>query len=372
MGQYTKIDDASSHFQTKLYNSNNGYEVSVVNGRNSELKPDILWVKNLTQDAGGNDYDHNLIDSSRGVTKTLWPNSNAAEMTASQSNYDLKSFDTDGFTNQAPENTNALGGGDRQKVAWQWKVNGGTTSTITTSGSPTTTVQVNTNAGISIVTWAGADTSNKAIYHGLGQTPDMIIVRNRTRVEDWSVFHREMGGPVDRFRANHGGLRMNEADSVNLTGTTLYRASPNYDYFEVGSDYRMNGNYPLVAYVFARSQGFSHFGRYKGNGQSAGNGPFVWCGFKPNWVMIKPNSGGTAHWLMYDSERSPTNVMDDYLAANTNSVQGTSSTQQIDFVSNGFKIRGNNVTNFANTNYIFWAMAEAPFVSGTGVPTTAK
>ena len=369
MGQYTKIDDASSHFQSKLY-TGAGANTVVVNGRNSELKPDLLWIKN--KEAA---YAHFLVDSNRGISYAqngnanapyLEPNSNAAEN--NNQNW-MSSVNTDGFTTGISEHINS--NANSSFIAWQWKVNGGTTAS-NTDGDVTTTVQVNANAGMSIVTWAGANTSNKEIGHGLGQSPDMIIVRNRTRVEDWSVFHREMGGPVNRFRSNSGGLRMNETDAVNLTGTTLYRASPTTSVFEVGSDYRSNGNYPLVAYVFARSQGFSHFGRYKGNGQSAGNGPFVWCGFKPKWVMIKPNSGGVAHWLMYDSVRSPTNVMDDYLAANTNSVQGTSSTQQIDFVSNGFKIRGNNVTNFANTNYIFWAMAEAPFVSGTGVPTTAK
>ena len=369
MGQYTKIDDASSHFQSKLY-TGAGANTVVVNGRNSELKPDLLWIKN--KEAA---YAHFLVDSNRGISYAqnssnapyLEPNSTAVEN--NNQNW-MSSVNTDGFTTGISEHINSNSGSCF--IAWQWKVNGGTTSTITNSGSPTTTVQVNANAGMSIVTWNGADTSNKTIYHGLGQTPDMIIIRNRTRVENWGIFHREMGGPVDRFRGNHGGLIWDDTSAVNLSATTLFRASPNYDYFEVGSDLRNNGDYPFVAYVFARSQGFSHFGRYKGNGQSAGNGPFVWCGFKPKFIIIKPNSGGVAHWLIFDSEMSNSNVMDDYLAVNTTSNRGASSTVQIDFVSNGFKIRGNNVTNFANTNYIFMAWAEAPFVSGTGVPTTAK
>jgi hypothetical protein len=370
MGQYTKIDDASSHFQIINWTGNTTTPRDITHTGNSELKPDIHWAKTI--DSAGT--DHRLYDSNRGLgtERSLQPNSNAAEATGTTYGI-ISHFLTNGFTTAAggtnDDNYNENG---KKHIAFSWKVNGGTTSTITTSGSPTTTVQVNAAAGISIVTWDGADTSNKTIYHGLGQTPEFIIVRNRTRTEDWSVFHRSMRGENGRSDGNTGGLRLNETDAVNLNATTLYRATPNYDYFEVGSDYRMNGNYPLVAYVFANSQGFSHFGDYKGNGQTNGNGPYVWCGFKPKWLMIKPNSGGVAHWFMHDSVRSPTNVMDDYLAANTNSVQGTSSTLNIDFVSNGFKIRGNNNTNFANTNYIFWAMAEAPFVSGTGVPTTAK
>ena len=369
MGQYTKIDDASSHFQVVKWTGNTTTPRDITHTGNSDLKPDIHWAKNLESDG----TDHRLYDSNRGLgTETsLQPNSNAAEATGTTYGI-LSHFLTNGFTTAAGgSNDDNYNENNSDFVAFSWKVNGGTTAS-NTDGDVTSTVQVNANAGVSIVTWAGANTNNKTIGHGLGQSPDMIIIRNRTRTEDWGVFHREMGGPVDRFRSNSGGLRLNETDAVNLNATTLFRASPTTSVFEVGSDYRNNGNYPLVAYVFARSQGFSHFGRYKGNGNSAGNGPFVWCGFKPKWVMIKPNSGGTAHWYMHDSVRSPTNVMDDYIAANTNSVQGTSSTLRIDFVSNGFKIRGNNNTNFANTNYIFWAMAEAPFVSGTGVPTTAK
>jgi hypothetical protein len=369
MGQYTKIDDASSHFQIINWTGNTTTPRDITHTGNSDLKPDIHWGKTVNS-AG---TDHRIYDSNRGLgtERSLQPNSNNPEATGTTYGI-ISHFLTDGFTTAAggtnDDNYNENG---KNHIAFSWKVNGGTTAS-NTDGDVTTTVQVNQNAGISIVTWGGANTNNKDIGHGLGQSPDMILIRNRTRTEDWGVFHREMGGSVDRFRSNSGGLRLNETDAVNLSATTLFRASPTTSVFEVGSDYRNNGDYPFVAYVFARSQGFSHFGRYKGNGQSAGNGPFVWCGFKPNWVMIKPNSGGVAHWFMHDSVRSPTNVMDDYLAANTNSVQGTSSTLQIDFVSNGFKIRGNNNTNFANTNYIFWAMAEAPFVSGTGVPTTAK
>ena len=368
MGQYTKIDDASSHFQSKLY-TGAGANTVVVNGRNSELKPDLLWIKNKEAS-----YAHFLVDSNRGISYAqnssnapyLETNSNAVEN--NNQNW-MQSVNTDGFTTGISEHINS--NANSSFIAWQWKVNGGTTAS-NTDGDVTTTVQVNANAGMSIVTWAGANTNNKNIGHGLGQSPDMIIVRNRGRVENWGVFHREMGGPVDRFRANSGGLILDDTSAVNLSATTLFRASPTTSVFEVGSDYRNNGGYNFVAYVFARSQGFSHFGRYKGNGQSAGNGPFVWCGFKPKFIIIKPNSGGVAHWLIQDSEMSNSNVMDDYLAVNTTSNRGASSTIQIDFVSNGFKIRGNNVTNFANTNYIFMAWAEAPFVSGTGVPTTAK
>ena len=203
MGQYTKIDDASSHFQSKLY-TGAGANTVVVNGRNSELKPDLLWIKN--KEAA---YAHFLVDSNRGISYAqnssnapyLEPNSNAAEN--NNQNW-MSSVNTDGFTTGISEHINS--NANSSFIAWQWKVNGGTTAS-NTDGDVTTTVQVNANAGMSIVTWAGANTNNKDIGHGLGQSPDMIIVRNRTRAEDWGVFHREMGGPVDRFRSNSGGLR---------------------------------------------------------------------------------------------------------------------------------------------------------------------
>ena len=248
---YTTIDDPSAHFHTQLYNSNNGYAVSVVNDANAgDFKPDLLWVKSRS-DIGGYEISHNLIDSSRGVTKTLFSDTTAAETTASQSNYDLTSFDTDGFTNGAPESTNSLGGGNLGKVAWQWKINGGTTST-NTDGDINTTVQVNQTAGQSIVLYSPSNATARTIGHGLGAVPKFIIIRARTRVENWHVFH---------YSAGTGGITLDTGNAYN-NNAVLGDALPSSTVYKVGTDYRMNGNYSYVGYFFANVQGYSKFGKY--------------------------------------------------------------------------------------------------------------
>ena len=363
---YTTIDDSSQYFHIQLYTSNNGYEVSVVNDAHyGDFKPDILWVKSRYT-IGGYDYNHNLIDSSRGVTKTLWPDDDDVEMTATQSNYDLKSFDTDGFTNGAPEYTNSLGGGNLGKVAWQWKVNGGTTAS-NTDGDVTSTVQVNQTAGIGIATWAGSNGTPKDIGHGLGVEPDLIIIRNRTRAETWWTYFKVMG---------HGGNGLNELYTYNTTSTALVTGADS-SVFGVGTDYGVNGNWIYVAWYFKAIKGFSKFGKYTGTGGDYNTDPFVWCGFKPAFVMIKDTSQQT-NWIMFDSARNPYNVADLKLGSNKPNAEngsdfGNSSQNNIDMLSNGFKLlTGNTDTNVSGDVYVFVAFAENPFVTSSGVPGTAR
>ena len=190
---YTTIDDPSAHFHTQLYTSNNGYNVSVVNDANAgNFKPDFLWVKSRS-DIGGYAISHNLIDSSRGVTKTLFSDTTAAESTASQSNYDLQSFDTDGFTTGAPESTNSLGGGAVGKVAWQWKANGGTTTSVSESSyNAGGTYQKNETAGFSIVSYTGIDTVGE-VTHGLTTQPQVVIVKRKDDTGAWATYHESAG-----------------------------------------------------------------------------------------------------------------------------------------------------------------------------------
>jgi len=361
---YTTIKDSSQFFHTQLYTSNNGYAVSVVNDANfGDFKPDILWVKSRYT-IGGYDYDHNLIDSSRGKTKTLWPNANNTEFTASQSNYDLTSFDTDGFTNGAPESTNSLGGGNLGKVAWQWKINGGTTSTDT-NGDIDTTVQVNQTAGQSIVLYSPSNNTARTIGHGLGAVPKFIIIRARTRVENWHVFH---------YSAGTGGITLDTGNAYN-NNTVLGDALPTSTVYKLGTDFRMNGNYSYVGYFFTDVQGYSKFDKYTGNGNA--NGPFVYTGFKPALLLIKEKDG-TEPWVMYDTARNPFNVTDLKLspqhinAENDISALGAAQYNTVDILSNGFKLRSNNgATNGSGNTFVYAAWAESPFVAG-GVPTTAR
>ena len=141
MGKYTAIDDPSAYFQCELYTGNSSTNAITFSG-NSDMKPDLVWQKR--RDAG---YYHRLWDSNRGVTKYLASNDSIAEATFGY----VSSFDTDGITFGSSDQSVNVNGGSY--VLWNWKANGGTTSS-NTDGSKTATVQANQDAGFSIVTYA--------------------------------------------------------------------------------------------------------------------------------------------------------------------------------------------------------------------------
>jgi hypothetical protein len=345
---YTNIDDPSAYFQTLLWTGNSTDGRALTNDGNSDLQPDWVWLKN--RNAG---YNHFLQDSSRGNTKVLRSDSTAAESTATNM---VESFDTNGFTvgfdgSQVPNfNGNTF-------VAWQWKANGGTTST-NTDGDINSTVQVNQDAGFSIVTDSPTNNTARSIGHGLGVAPQVVIRRARTRVESWRVFHSAAGST--------GGLTLNQNYTYN-SSTTLFTGVTSTT-FGVGTDFSVNGNYSYVSYCFAEKQGYSKFGKYVGNGNA--DGAFVYTGFKPEFVIVK-RSDSANNWIITDNARG-INGANPRLYADLEDAEG-SAADYIDHLSNGFKIRTSaGSMNTSGGTYIYMAFAENPFVTSTGIPTTAR
>jgi hypothetical protein len=343
---YTTIDDPSAYFQTDLYTGTGSSLANTFDG-NSDMQPDWVWIKERNGAA-----DHALYDSSRGVQKQLESNTTTAETTEATG---LTAFGSDGFTVGALAQVNTS---SDTYVAWAWKANAGTTAS-NTDGDITSTVQVNSDAGFSIVTDSPPNNTARSIGHGLGVAPQVIIRRARNRVENWRVFHSAAGST--------GALTLDGTDAYNssivlFTGVTSTT-------FGVGTDFSVNGNFNYISYCFAEVQGYSKFGSYKGN--SSTDGTFVYLGFKPRWLMIKSTQAGMS-WDIIDSTISTSNVMDDYFTANTSDPQGTSVTKNVDFLSNGFKWRYNNNTNFSDHTYIYMAFSENPFVTSTGIPATAR
>jgi len=348
---YTSIDDPSAYFQVKTYSGNGTDNTAITNDGNSNLQPDWWIVKRRAGGTSG----HAVYDSTRGVTKRL--NTNLANAEDTQSDR-IKSFDTNGFTLGTNEQANASGS---TYVAWQWKCNGGTTSSNTT-GTITSTVQANSDAGFNIVTYTG-NGSNSNFAHGMSEQPDMVIVKNRDSVANWCVWHKgltssyyvkwddsisEQTGPWDGLDPSSAVVYVYSGGLVNASG----------------SDY--------VAYIFKSKQGYSKFGKYTGNGNA--EGPFVYLGFKPAFVIIK-NKDRVSNWVMYDTKREPFNVMVKELQPNTTAVENDDSPySNIDFLSNGFKLRGTgyNANLASGEEFIYMAFAENPFVTSTGIPTTAR
>ena len=355
---YTTIDDPSAYFQTALYTGGNGSNntpIDVTNSGNSDLQPDWVWIKRRDGAAS-----HGLFDSSRGVNKILNSDTTDTEVTGETDLLD--EFKTDGFglgANTGSENVNK---GGTSYVAWQWKANGGTTAS-NTDGSITSTVQANTTAGFSIVTWSGNTTAGATIGHGLGVAPHYVQVKRLDRDGDaWRGFWEPLG--------NEKYLELNATDGSQDSTTGAWNdTSPTSSVFSMGSAAGINGG-NMVAYCFAPIQGYSKFGSYTGNGNA--DGPMVFCGFKPAWVMIKRTDSANS-WTIRDSKRSTFNVMQKSLFADLNNAESDSSNYNFDFLSNGFKQRNSNgIDNASGGTYIYMAFAESPFVSSEGVPTTAR
>jgi len=347
---YTTIDDPSAHFQIALYTGNQTGRSITYDG-NSNMQPDWLWGKSRS-----NSDAPTAIDSSRGVGNVLTPSATEAEGTG-QSQY-VTSFNSDGFGLGTDGGMNR---NDYTYVSWGWKANGGTTSS-NSDGSITSTVQANTTAGFSIVTYTGTG-SNATIGHGLGATPHWIILKERNADDNWSVFHTSVG--------NAGKLRLNGTNATITASTIFNNTSPTSSVYTTGTDGELNGS--MVAYCFTEIQGYSKFGKYTGNGSQ--DGTFVYTGFKPAWIMAK-RTDAAKNWYIADSTRSPINVNKAFLVANSNDAEDTSgdaTDSYFDILSNGFKLRQDfSHLNASGAEHVYMAFAESPFVSSKGVPTTAR
>ena len=343
---YTTIDDPSEFFTTTLYTGNGSDAHSITNSANSgNFKPDWLWTKNRT----GTARNHSIFDSNRGVQKYVYANTNDSEATVSSS---LQSFDTNGFTVGTSTQLNPDG---NSMVAWQWKANGGTTSS-NSDGDITATVQANTTAGFSIMTWTSNNADNQTIGHGLGAAPEVFWVKIRDATGSWYCYFKAAGA-THYLRLNSDGAKV---DNV-IWGDT----HPTSSVITVDTN-SLSGSTPtVVSYAFKEVKGYSKFGSYTGNNST--NGTFVYTGFKPAWLMVKRTSD-TANWDITTAAISQ-NQIDERLRANLTNAEESSG--YIDFLSNGFKMRNTNSSQ-NNGTYIYMAFAEHPFVSSKGVPVTAR
>ena len=342
---YTTIDKSSLHFNTKFY-TGTGSELAVTG---VGFKPDWTWIKSRSAT-----YDHTLYDVVRGATKQLYSNQTNGQYTEAQG---LKSFDSDGFTN----GTDAKGNNNGSTyVSWNWLAGGSQGSSNTDGSINTTYTSVNTTAGFSICQWEGTG-ANATIGHGLGVVPKMYIVKNVDATNDWNVYHHSIG--------NTHRLFLNTTQAAEDNASAWNDTSPTSSVFSVSTNTNVNqSGSTMIAYVFAEKTGFSKFGSYTGNGNA--DGTFIYTGFKPALIIIKKDA--TDSWFMYDNKRGDINPNAKGLTAESNAVEETSG-KEIDFVSNGVKIRNsNNSINTSGSTYIYMAFAEAPLVGSNNIPATAR
>ncbi len=313
----------------------------------------FVWMK--VRDAVGS---HHSNDSSNGAFNRLVPNlTNAMAFR----NGSLSKFLKGG---QAIGDNTAINNLGNSYVSWNWVANGGTTAS-NGNGSITSTVQANTTAGFSIVQYSGNSGSAGTIGHGLSAKPEWIIVKDLdASVYAWMVYHKSSG--ATKY------LQLNATDGESTLSTIWNNTEPTNSVFSIGTNGSVNsGTNNYIAYVWHSVDGFSKFEKYTGNGST--DGTFVYTGFAPRFLIIK-RINTTGGWFMWDTERQRFNPNGTYLEAQRDSAEDVqNSTVYIDFVSNGFKIRGtSSALNTSSSTYAYMAFAEHPFVGDGTSPVTAR
>ena len=302
------------------------------------FQPDWTWIKGRSGAT-----DHGVYDAVRGVQKQLESNTTDAETTETTG---LTAFGSDGFTVGALAQLNTS---SATYIGWNWKANGAGSSN--TQGSITSTVSASTTAGFSIVTYTGTG-ANATVGHGLGAVPSMYIVKKRSAGGDnWAIYHISTG--------NTNFLRLdttNAAQTFNLWQDT----TPTSSVFYLSSDVGINGSgATFVAYCFAPIAGYSAFGSYTGNGST--DGPFIFTGFRPRYVLIK-RTDSSNNWVIQDTSRDTYNVSEKDLYADTAGAEATYAAEKTDILSNGFKQRQTGASmNASGGTYIYMAFCESPF-----------
>lgn len=334
------IKRPNQHFDISLW-TGNGPSSQNITGLN--FQPDLVWVKNRSSTR-----KHNAYDSVRGTSKRLVPDDSAAEDTVAG----VTSFNSNGFTvgEEGDVNANTL-----TFVGWNWKA-GGSSTTVNTSGTISSNVSVNTTAGFSIVTYTGNSTSGATIGHGLSSTPKFVMIKGRSNAYAWIGQHGSL--------ANTGAIFWSTNDAFTVNSVYWNNTSPNSSVVTLGNTVSVNeSGQTFVAYCWAEVEGFSRFGSYTGNAST--NGPFVYTGFKPEFVMIK-RTNATGSWVTFDAARNTYNVTNNTLYPDLVNAE-ESGVMLIDFVSNGFKLKSSavNEINASGSTYVYMAFAETPFKYAT-------
>ena len=347
---YTTISKSTEYFNTVLYS---GDDATTRNITGFGFQPDWIW--NKARSAAYNNY---LIDAVRGSPgKVLMSNLNAAEDSDSGFQNSFKGFVADGHTIGQVSGYEVNDSGVNY-VEWGWRA--GTTSGLSGGTITPSSYSINTTSGFGIYKYTGTGSAG-TIAHGLGKVPKMIIVKPTSTTGSWVCYHVKIG--------NDKGIVLN-SDAAEYSNTNWNTTTPTNSLFSLrgGGDVNTNG-VTYIAYVFAEIPGYSRISSYKGQAGAGGQYPFIYTGFKPTFLLMKP-SNATGNWFIFDSKREGYNVLNDYLLPNQNIAEVTN--HRFDLTSNGFKLRTSNAGwNGSGTNYIYMAFGQS-VVGSNNIPVTAR
>jgi hypothetical protein len=340
------IADPSNHFDTKLWTGNDT-DGRAITGYN--FQPDWVWIKSRS-----GAYSHSLTDAVRGVGKYMQTNTTDTQVNGPGAFGSTLAFTSDGYTldNGTSDNLYVNAGGETY-VGWALKANGSGSSN--TDGSITSTVSANPTAGFSIVKYTGNATVGATVGHGLGAVPKMFVVKPMDAVEGWAVYHSGIG--------NTGGVYWNQNIAVDTGDYYWNNTTPTSSVFTLHDHVLNNGSgNNMIAYCFAEVEGFSKFTSYEGNAST--DGPFINCGFRPSFVLIK-NIDAAEDWWIQDAAREPFNGGNMARISPNSSAAESDNVAWFDFVSNGLKIRYNAGGINSSGTHIVMAFAESPFKTAT-------
>ena len=335
------IEDGSDYFTPVLYSGNSSTQSITGVG----FQPDLVWTKDR------NSYVHvTAVDAVRGAPLDLFT---SAQNGDSNDHNGLTAFTADGFNLGSSTNHNVTG---HSYVAWNWLA-GNSTST-NTSGSVNSTVSVNTTAGFSIVGFTSPSSGSFTMGHGLGASPDLIIMKRRASSSNWGIFHSAVCTSEDNYFIFNSNALISYTDfwGAALPTSTVFGAN-------VGAS--AIANEAMIAWCWRAVEGYSAFGKYTGNGST--DGTFVYTGFRPAYILVKSSSGASNNiqWNVYDTTRGTFNPIDEYTLVSTPDVESNSASTyyKADILSNGFKLRASGVygVNQNNCVYAYAAFAENPF-----------
>lgn len=312
------IADASAYFQTALYTGNGGTQ-SVYTNNGTTFQPDLVIVKDRSATR-----NWTWVDSVRGATKEIWSDLSNVESTNANG---VSSINSNGFTVGNSAWVNSSG---ENFVAYMFKK--GATS------------------GLDIVTFTAPASGNFTVPHSLGVAPAMVIVKARNLFAGWWLWHQSLANNTTAY------VQLNSTAAAT-TYSTMWGTGNTSTNLGMTAGGACPANYQCVAYAFAEVPGFSKFGSYTGNGSA--DGPFVYTGFKPAFVMLKDITQAQ-RWYIHDNAREPTNQMGSELSPGLNYAEGNLGAQ-IDFLSNGFKLRDSGNANTSGDTIIYAAFAEQPF-----------
>ena len=343
------IVNGASYMDATLY-TGTGAVATINNGTGSgnnplgkTFQPDLVWIK--SRSAATN---NNLFDSVRGATNYLISNSQNAQSTNANS---LTAFNSSGFTLGSDAGSVGVNISGNTYVGWQWNAAGGTTAS-NTSGTITSTVCANPSTGFSVVTWP-FNTANSTVGHGLGASPQFIIIKNSVFAgSDWMVWHTALNAASGQY------LNLNSTAATATFASVWGGVNPTSTTFGQGIGVSGNNGDTFVGYCWSAISGFSSFGSFTGNGSNSG--PFVYTGFRPRWILVKATVTPGAGWLLIDTSTSPYNTPLAYLAPNFSDAEGTGG--WLNIFSNGFRIITSSPSiNASGDTVIYCAFAENPF-----------